>query len=48
MNKALVIYDNTGKIWSIVYGTDEAPRIAVCQHSISGNGRDRRSRVNIS
>lgn len=26
MNKALVIYDNTGKIWSIVYGADEAPQ----------------------
>ena len=26
MNKALVIYDNTGKIWSIVYGAKEAPQ----------------------
>lgn len=26
MNKALVIYDNTGKIWSIVYGAREAPQ----------------------
>ena len=26
MNKALVIYDNTGKIWSIVYGAQEAPQ----------------------
>lgn len=26
MNKALVIYDNTGKIWSIVYGASEAPQ----------------------
>ena len=26
MNKALVIYDNTGKIWSIIYGASEAPQ----------------------
>lgn len=26
MNKALVIYDATGRIWSIVYGEEEAPQ----------------------
>lgn len=26
MNKALVIYDDTGKIWSIVYGAQELPQ----------------------
>lgn len=26
MNRALIIYDNTGKIWSIVYGAQEIPQ----------------------
>lgn len=30
MNKALVIYDNTGKIWSIIYGAQEAPQGLQC------------------
>ena len=30
MNKALVIYDATGRIWSIVYGEEEAPQGLTC------------------
>lgn len=30
MNKALVIYDSTGRIWSIVYGEETAPQGLTC------------------